>query len=59
MSQLDLLDILMSQELPHGLTREHSKESFYVFFHHILSSGHLMQQQGFNNEKSSYLFANP
>ena len=59
MSQLDLLDILMSQVLPHGLTRELSKESYYVVFHHILSSGHLMQQQGLNNEESSSLFANP
>ena len=42
MSQLDLLYILMSQVLPHGLTHELSKESYYVVFHHILSSRHLM-----------------
>ena len=48
MSQLDLLNILMSQVLPHGLTHELSKESYYVVFHHTLSSGHLMQQQGLN-----------
>ena len=35
MSQLDLLDILMSQVLPHGLTPELSKESYYVVFHQI------------------------
>ena len=52
MSQLDLVKILMSQVLPHGLTRELFKESYYVVFHHILSSGHLMQQQGLNNKKS-------
>ena len=59
MSQLDLLDILMSQVLPHGLTHELFKESYYVVFHHILSSGHLMRQQGLNNEESSSLFSNP
>ena len=59
MSQLDLLYILMSQVLPRGLTCELFKESYYVFFHHILSSGHLMRQQGLNNEESSSLFANP
>ena len=58
MSQLDLLDILMSQVLPHGLTQEISKESYYVVFHHILSSGYLTQQQGSNNEESSSPFAN-
>ena len=42
MNQLDLLYILMSQLVPHGLTCEPSKESYYVVFHHILSSGHLM-----------------
>ena len=31
MSQIDLLDILMSQVLPHGLTRELSKESYCGF----------------------------
>ena len=59
MNQLDLLYILMSQVLPRGLTRKLSKESYYAFFHHILSSGHLMRQQGLNNEESSFLFANP
>ena len=59
MSQLDLLYILMSQVLPHGLTCKLSKESYYVVFHHILSSGHLMQQQGLNNEESSSMFSNP
>ena len=59
MSQLDLLNILMSQVLPHVLTRKISKESYYVVFHNILSSGHLMRQQGLNNEESSSLFANP
>ena len=59
MSQLDLLGILMSQVLPRGLTRKLSKESYYVVFHHILSSGHLMRQKGLNNEESSSLFANP
>ena len=58
MSQLDLLDILMSQVLPRRLTHEISKDYYYVVFHHILSSGHLMQQQGFNNEESSSLFGN-
>ena len=48
----------MSQVFPCGLTRELSKESDYVVFHHILSSGHLMWQQGLNNEESSSLFAN-
>ena len=42
MSQLDMLYILISQVLPHGLTRELSKESYYLVFHHILSSGHFM-----------------
>ena len=42
MNQLDLLYILMSQVLPRGLTRELFKESYYVIFHHILSSVHLM-----------------
>ena len=55
---MDLLDILMSQVLPYGLTRELSKDSYYVVFHHILSSGHLMQKKGLNNEESSSLFAN-
>ena len=59
MSQLDLLKILMSQVLPRGLTHKISKDSYYVVFHHILSSGHLMQQQGLNNEESSSLFTNP
>ena len=59
MSQLDQLYILMSQVLPRGLTCELSKESYYVVFYHILSSGHLMRQQGLNNEESSSLFANP
>ena len=54
-----MLDILMSQVLPNGLTHELSKHSYYVVFHHILSSGHLMQQQGLNNEESSSLFSNP
>ena len=58
MNQLDLLYILMSQVLPRGLTRELSKEFYYVVFHHILSSGHLMRQQGLNNEESSSLFSN-
>ena len=58
MSQLDLLDILMSQVLPHGLTHELSKESYYVVFYHILSSGHLMQKKGLNNEEYSSLFDN-
>ena len=49
----------MSQVLPHGLTHELSKESYYVVFHHILSSGHFMRQQGLNNEESSSLFTNP
>ena len=59
MSQLDLLDILMSQVLARGLTRELSKDSYYVVFHHILPTGHLMRQQDLNNEESSSLFANP
>ena len=59
MNQLDLLYILMSQVLPLGLIFELFKEYYYVIFHHILSSGHLMRQQGFNNEESSSLFANP
>ena len=59
MSQLDLLYILMSEVLPRGLTRKLSKESYYVVFHHILSNGHLIQQQVLNNEESSSLFANP
>ena len=59
MSQLDLLSILMSQVLPDGLTHKLSKESYYVVFHHILSSGHLMRQQGLNNEESSSLSFNP
>ena len=59
MNQLDLPYILMSQVLPCGLTRELYKESYYVVFHHILSSGHLMRQKGLNNEESSSLFANP
>ena len=59
MSQLDLLYILMSKVLPHGLTRKIYKEYYYVVFHHILSSGHLMRQKGLNNEESSSLFANP
>ena len=42
MNQLDVLYILMSQVLPHGLTHELAKESYYVVFHHTLSSGHLM-----------------
>ena len=42
MRQLDLLNILMSQVLPPGLIHELSKESYYVVFYHILSSGHLM-----------------
>ena len=50
MNQLDLLYILMSQVFPRGLTRELSKESYYVVFHHILSSGHLMRQKSLNNE---------
>ena len=54
-----MLDILMSQVLPRSLTRELSKDSYYVVFHHILSSGHLMRQQDLNNEESSSLFANP
>ena len=45
--------------LPHGLTFKLYKEYYYVFFHHILSSGHLMRKQGLNNEESSSLFANP
>ena len=53
MNQLDLLYILMSQVLPHGLTHEISKESYEVVFHHILSSKNLMRQQGLNNEESS------
>ena len=52
MNQLDLLYILMSQVLPSGLTRELSKESYYVVFHHILSSGHLMRQQCLNLMKN-------
>ena len=56
---MHLLYILMSQVLPRGLTRELSKESYYVVFHHILLSGNLMQQKGLNNEESSSLFANP
>ena len=59
MNQLNFLYILMSQVLPHGLTRELSKESYYVVFYHILSSGNLMRQQGLNNEESSSLFTNP
>ena len=59
MNQLDLLYILMSQALSHGITRKISKESYYVVLHHILSSRNLMRQQGLINEKSSSLFANP
>ena len=58
MNQLDVLYILMSQVLPCGLTCEPSKESYYVVFHNILSSGHLKQQQGSNNEEYSSLFGN-
>ena len=59
MNPLDLLYIFMSQVLPRSLTRKIFNESYYVVFHHILSSGHLMQQQDLNNEESSFLFANP
>ena len=46
MNQLDLLYSLMSQVLPRGLIHEPSKESYYVVFHHILSSENFTQQQG-------------
>ena len=59
MNQLDFLYILMSQVFPCGLTHKIFKESYYVVFHHILSSGHLMRQKGLTNEEFSSLFSNP